>query len=242
VKSTITDPDGREDCILHELFPNRDPLWRVRVNGKRSYVTSTQGRTYRLEHTPTPITEFANSLTTVPGQWIETVTEHDHTDHALLHNTTIIHTKRGTIRGAVSKQLLQAYIRNMHDKFIQTAYGYQTESSMPPATPLCQVCDHPGANRTCANAPCPQTAHVACSQQDWTCGECTTPVPTPELPPTIAAALLASPLTYTASDGSVRNQDTPLSSSTYGFHISHNTHPFTHLGHIPSLTLRSVIP
>jgi hypothetical protein len=135
----------------------------------------------------------------------------------------------------VPKQLLQASIRNMHDKFIQKADGYQTEDSTSPPTPLCQICEHPGANRTCANPPCPQTAHVACSQQDWTCGKCTNPIPTPELPPAIAAVLLASPLTYTASDGSVRNQDTPLSSSTYGFHISHNTHPFIHHGHIPVL-------
>jgi hypothetical protein len=142
----------------------------------------------------------------------------------------------------VSKQLLLATIRNMHDKFIQTANGYQTEDSTPPSIPLCQVCDHLSANRTCANPPCPQTAHSACSQHDWTCGECTTPVSTPELPPATAADLLASPLTYTASDGSVRNQDTPLSSSTYGFHISHNTHHFTHQGHIPVLPFEASSP
>jgi hypothetical protein len=153
VKSTTTGSDGREDCILHELFPNRDPLWRVRVKGKRSYVTHTRGSTYRLEHTPTPVTEFANSLTTVPGQWIDTVTEYDHTEHALLHTTTIIHTKRGTIRGAVSKQLLQTSIQDMHAKFIQTSDGYQTEDSASPRTPLCSTCEHPGANHLCANPP-----------------------------------------------------------------------------------------
>ena len=235
VKSTTTGSDGREDCTLHELFPNRDPLWRVRVKGKRSYVTHTRGSTYRLEHTPTPVTEFANSLTTVPGQWIDTVTEHDHTEHALLHTSTIIHTKRGTIRGNVSKQLLQATIQDMHAKFTQTSDGYQTADSASPRTPLCSICEHPGANRLCANPPCSQSAHIACSTHGWTCGACTQPAPETELPPAIAAALLASPLTYTASDGSVRNQDTSLSSSTYGFHISHNTHPFTHHGHIPVL-------
>ena len=147
-----------------------------------------QGRTHRLEHTPTPATEFANSLTTVPGQWLDTVTEHDHTDHALLHDSTIIHTKRGTIRGAVSKQMLLATIRNMHDKFKHTPDGYQTEDSTTSLPSLCQISDHPGANRTCANHPCTQTAHAACCQQDWTCRDCTHPTPLspshqPLLPP-----------------------------------------------------------
>ena len=235
VKSTITGPDRREDCILHELFPNRDPLWRVRVRGKRSFVTSMKGRTYRLEHTPTPVTEFANSLTTVPGQWLDTVTEHDHTDHALLHDTTIIHTKRGTIRGDVAKQMLLDTIRNMHAKFKLTSDGYQTEDSTTSLPPLCQICGHPGANRTCTNHPCNQTAHAACCRQDWSCSDCTHLAPLPSLPQATITALLASPLTYTASDGSVRNQDTHLSSSTYGLHIAHTTHPFTHQGHIPVL-------
>ena len=123
----------------------------------------------------------------------------------------------------------------MHDKFKHTADGYQTEDSTTSLPSLCQICDHPGANRTCANNPCTQIAHAACCQQNWTCRECTHPAPLPVLPPAIVTALLASPLTYTASDGSVRNQDTHLSSSTYGFHISHTTHPFTHQGHISVL-------
>ena len=121
-----------------------------------------QGRTYRLEHTPTPVTEFANSLTTVPGQWLDTVTEHDHTDHALLHATTIIHTKRGTIRGDVAKQMLLDTIRNMHAKFKHTSDGYQTEDSTTSLPPLCQICGHPGANRTCTNYPCLQSNRTRC--------------------------------------------------------------------------------
>ena len=235
VKSTSTGSDGREDCTLNELFPNRDPLWRVRVNGKRSFVQSSKGRTYRLEHTPTPVVEFANSLTTVPGQWIDTITEHDHTDHALFHDTTIIHTARGTLRGAVTKHMLKSTIINMHTKFKHTEEGYQTDDTTTSNTHHCHICGNHGATRPCSNRTCTHTAHDACCSTDWTCQDCL-PSPTyPVLPPIVREALLSSPLTYTASDGSVRNQDTPHSSSTFGFHISHITHPFTHQGHIPVL-------
>jgi hypothetical protein len=94
----------------------------------------------------------------------------------------------------------------MHDKFKHTSDGYQTEDSTTSLPSLCQICDHPGANCTCANHPCTHTAHAACCQQDWTYRECTHPASFPALPPAIVTALLASPLTYTASE--------------IGFHIS----------------------
>ena len=73
-------------------FPNIDPIWRIRVNGKWEHPTSVKGQTYRLDPDTSHVEEFANSLTQVDCQWVEVFTEFDTTQHALLHSNTIITT------------------------------------------------------------------------------------------------------------------------------------------------------
>jgi hypothetical protein len=63
--SSKIDEDGIENCVVRELFPNIDPIWRVRVNGKWEHPQTVKGQTYRLDSDTSHVEEFANSLTQV---------------------------------------------------------------------------------------------------------------------------------------------------------------------------------
>jgi hypothetical protein len=104
ILSSKIDEDGRENCVVRELFPNIDPIWRVRVNGKWQHPHIVKGQTHRLDPDTSHVEEFANSLTQVECKWVEIFTEHDTTQHALLHSSTIITTAQTTPRGSVTRR------------------------------------------------------------------------------------------------------------------------------------------
>ena len=92
--SSKIDEDGRENCVVRELFPNIDPIWRARVNGKWEHPYTVKGQTYRLDPDMSHVEEFANSLTQVDCQWVEVFNEFDTTHHTLppLHKPTLLST------------------------------------------------------------------------------------------------------------------------------------------------------
>jgi hypothetical protein len=88
--------------VVRELYPNIDPIWRVRVNGKWQHPHTVKGQTYCLDPDTSHVEEFANSLTQVECKWVEIFTEHDTTQHALLHSSTRITTAHTTLRGSIT--------------------------------------------------------------------------------------------------------------------------------------------
>ena len=147
--------------MVRELFPNIDPIWRIRVNGKWEHPTSVIGQTYRLDPDTSLVEEFANSLTQVECQWVEVFTEFDTTQHALLHSNTIITTARTTLRGTITRRQLQDTIDTMRSRFIETEDGYATEDTSPPAKCiLCHTTDPDVHCTALLDAPTTPTAFV----------------------------------------------------------------------------------
>jgi hypothetical protein len=149
VNSTFVE-DGVENCMVRELHPNIDPLWRIDIKGRSTHVKSMRGHTYRLQAEATEVEEFAASLTPVVCKWVQITTEYDTTQHALIHKHTIIRTRKGQLRGDTTLAHLQASIDRMREGV----------DDAPLST--CHSCTIHDAEVKCATPECLNMAHVVC--------------------------------------------------------------------------------